>query len=387
MKKKIILLSHEASLSGAPMSLLNLSKYLLDTKEYVICFLFNRSGPLIPEFKKIGKVICLDNLGTRQNIFVKYIIRVLPMYKIRDQLLKFIFLFYKPNCVISNTIVNSSMLSYFNFSRLKLLTIVREKKGVINLFDSINKNDSKKIINKSSKFIAVSNSVKKDLNEYYNVDNNKIQVIYNTLPYFKKQINSQVEINKWKKENNIPPKAFIVGSCGGPIWRKGPDLFLNIAKAVKKISQNEDIFFIWKGGKKNSSWFLDFVQEIKFLDLHKNITILPESKNIGIFYNSIDVYISTAREEPFGLTLLEAGHYKKPCLAFSKSGGPEEILSKDKGIIVPYGDIEKAANEIISLKNDEITRKKYSKLINEYANTNTSNENFKKYKKIIDSFI
>ena len=36
----------------------------------------------------------------------------------------------------------------------------------------------------------------------------------------------------WKSENGIPTNVFLVGTCGGPIWRKGPDIFLNIVKSL-----------------------------------------------------------------------------------------------------------------------------------------------------------
>ena len=57
--------------------------------------------------------------------------------------------------------------------------------------------------------------------------------------------------------------------------------------------------------------------------------IIPTKKH-SFFYSAIDIFISTAREEPFGLSILEAGLYELPCIAFEKSGGPEELLSGNK---------------------------------------------------------
>lgn len=386
MKKKIIILSHEASFSGAPRSLLNLSKFLKENYNFKIVFLFKNGGALLNEFHTIGKVYCLDSLGNYNNFFLNYLIRVFPAYRLRNFYIKLSLLFFNPICILSNTIVNSSLLGHINLKKTKLITVVREKEGVINLFDKLKKNNSSLIINKTSKFIAVSESVKNDLVKKFAVPATKIQVIYNTIPYFKKTAINKKSLLAWKMENNIPKESFIIGSCGGPIWRKGPDIFLNVAKSLKTKFPMEKIFFVWQGGQRNSSWFMDFNQEIQKLELNDSVTILPESEDVKYFYNAIDIYISTAREEPFGLTLLEAGIYNKPCVAFKKSGGPEEILSKDTGILLNYGDIEKASNEIIDLKFNVKRREKYALAMNQYSVKNLKSQKFLEYKKLIDTF-
>lgn len=386
MQKKIIILSHEASFSGAPKSLLNLSKFLQKKYNFKIIFLFTRGGPLLSEFNKIGRVFRLDNFNGKKFFFLNYLIRFFPVYRIRNFYIKQRLFFFKPNCILSNTIVNSNLLEYTNLKKTQLITVVREKKGVINLYDKLKKNNSSLIISKTSKFIAVSESVKNDLVNTFNVLDTDIQVIYNTIPFFKRIDIDKKNLLKWKKVNKIPFDSFIVGSCGGPIWRKGPDIFLNIAKTLKTNFPDEKIFFVWQGGQRNSSWFMDFYEEIKYLGLNESVIILPESEDINFFYNAIDIYISTAREEPFGLTLLEAGIYSKPCIAFKKSGGPEEILSKGTGLLLPYGDFEKASNEIVDLKFNLKRRKKYALAINQYSVKSSKSQKFLEYKKLIDIF-
>ena len=73
-------------------------------------------------------------------------------------------------------------------------------------------------------------------------------------------------------------------------------------------------------------------------------------------------------------------------MAFKKSGGPEEILSKDTGILLNYGDIEKASNEIIDLKFNVKRREKYALAMNQYSVKNSKSQKFLEYKKLIDTF-
>ena len=385
-KTNLLIFSHEASSSGAPIFLLNLSRSFQLSKEYNFFFLFKESGPLLNDFKKLGSVYAADYLNNTHSKTLKLLIRFLPIYKIEKIILKIRIYFFNPMLYISNTIVNSKLISLVNKKNNKLITIVHEMKDVINLFDTLKINNSSEVLGKSDKLIAVSNAVEKDLIDQYNVPENKIEIITNTISYFKKIKVSENDISQWKKTNNISNEVFLVGTCGGPIWRKGPDIFLNIVKTFVTKHPKEKICFIWQGGDKQSGDFLNFESEIAKLDLDAYVRIIPTTKNIHFFYNAIDLLISTSREEPFGLTILESGLYEVPCIAFEKSGGPEEILSGNKGIILPYGDFQNAANEIYTLKTNKRLRNIYSKELNKYSVESSRENNFLRYKKIVDLY-
>lgn len=385
--KKIILLSHEASITGAPIFLLNLSKQLIKTKEYRLVFLFKKSGPLLPKFKKLGSVYSLDFLSHKKSWIFKTFIRVFPLYKTSHQILKFRVRIFNPDIIISNTIINSKLLSCINPGGYKLMTLVHEMKGVIDLFDLLKINNSKLIIKESQQFIADSIAVKNNLENNFQIPSSKIKIISPYLtPPSRFEMQPQ-EINNWKKSNGVPTSSFIVGTCGIPIWRKGPDIFLNTIKSLKNNHPKEDIFFLWLGGDFNTSAFLDFKNEISNLGLNKYVKFLPSNNDIKFFYQIIDILFCTSREEPFGLTIVEAGLFRKPTVAFEKSGGPEEILSKNRGIIIPYGNFKTASDEIVDLKNNNERRESYSNAIRKYSEKYNSDKNFKDYKEIIDSFI
>jgi len=385
-KTNLLIFAHEASLTGAPIFLLNLLRSFQSSNEYEFFFIFKNTGPLINDFNKLGHVYHADYLNNTQSKSIRFLIRFLPIYKIRKIILKIRIYFFNPSLFISNTIVNSKTLSIVNKKNRKLITIVHEMKDVISLFDRLKINNSSDVIGKSDKIIAVSRAVEKDLILHNNVQKNKIKVITNTISYFEKIKASDEDILQWKKRNNISNKVFLVGTCGAPIWRKGPDIFLYTVKTFIRTYPKEKVCFIWQGGDPKSAAFLNFESEVLRLDLGDYVRIIPASKKIHFFYNAIDLLISTAREEPFGLTILEAGFYKVPCIAFEKSGGPEEILSENKGIIIPYGNFQNSANEIYSLKNNKKKRNFFSKELNKYSLESSMENNFLKYKKIVDLY-
>ena len=73
--KKILILSHEATLTGAPLFLLRLVNYLNSTKEYQIMILFKNSGLLLKDFEMIAKTMVRSNLNVKSNHVMKTIIR------------------------------------------------------------------------------------------------------------------------------------------------------------------------------------------------------------------------------------------------------------------------------------------------------------------------
>lgn len=70
---KILVIGHEGSLSGAPILLLNLSLLLIEKKIASLDFIILRDGPLIPEYKKLGRTTVLknENYGKEPNLIKK----------------------------------------------------------------------------------------------------------------------------------------------------------------------------------------------------------------------------------------------------------------------------------------------------------------------------
>ena len=61
---------------------------------------------------------------------------------------------------------------------------------------------------------------------------------------------------------------------------------------------------VWRD--QNTVSFLDFNVELENLEL-KNFVKFSFFKELKFFYKSLDMLFCTSREEPFGLTLFEAG--------------------------------------------------------------------------------
>ena len=148
---------------------------------------------------------------------------------------------------------------------------------------------------------------------------------------------------------------------GAVDWRKGTDVFLQIASLVSGLRPYDNIKFKWLGARANH-----IETDKAFFDLRKidnnNIEILFNNSDTVSFFDCIDLLLLTSREDPYPVVVLEAAAHKIPCICFEKSGGATEFISDDAGSIVPYMDVMAMANSILYYYDNATVLKSKGKL-------------------------
>ena len=165
-----------------------------------------------------------------------------------------------------------------------------------------------------------------------------------------------------RKKYDIPIKKKIILFSAQDIKdeRKG---FSYFTKIIKKLSKNEEFFFISIGKKKPN--FKDS-NNYKHIDFFNNI-------KTSEFYSLSDIYICTSLIDNLPLTILEALSSGNLVISF-KNGGAEEVLKKI-GYTFKFNEFNKMINRIENL--DKKTIEKKSKLSREFALKNLRFKNTK----------
>ena len=70
----------------------------------------------------------------------------------------------------------------------------------------------------------------------------------------------------------------------------------------------------------------------------------------------MDAFALTSREDPFPLVMLEAGSLGIPVVCFAGSGGAQEFVQDDAGLIAPYLNVSAFADHLIRLNNLPLLR-------------------------------
>ena len=352
----ILFIGHDASLTGAPKSLLLIIEHISKNYNEPISIILNEGGPLKEEYCRLGKVfIWKKKWYYEKNIFTRLKNRLLNNNK-RNQniILKYLYK-NKPKVIFNNTVVNGVILEKLSKLNTPIISRIPELETVMKIYQ-VRFNSTNKVLKYSSNFITPSLSGKKNLIDNFNIAQDKIGVAYGTI--LKKSnlyaINNEAELNKI----GIPKDSFVVGACGGLGWRKGSDLFLKVAK---HLSEFEKIIFMWIGVDETQAGYLEFIYEIKKFNLQTKVFTVPYIKDIHKYYQLMDVFLMTSREDPFPLVNLEAMTNGIPVICFKDSGGSEELVDSSSGFVVPYADTEIMAQKVNDIFSKPKLKDKLSK--------------------------
>jgi glycosyltransferase involved in cell wall biosynthesis len=341
--KKILFLSHDDSRTGAPILLINLKNAIIQSNpHFQVDFLIKNCNYIIYDiFNKNGTTYCINEIG-KKSLFERLKNKIIPDYHSKNQKKKLKKINLNSyDLILSNTITNGDILQLVRklYSGI-IVSYIHELSMSSRLYT--NKRDIQELIQCTDIFAFPSEVVKKHLIEEYNINSDLLMY----LPYFINKPNIiNVPVNK-KSEND-----FIIGACGTSDWRKGFDVFILVALFIHETSLNEKVKFIWKGVTEGIE--LEKARyDIDKLGLTEFILLSPSGSDMDVFWNSIDLFLLTSREDPFPLVVLEAAAHKIPTIAFEGSGGASEFIALDAGMTVTYLSIQSMASSIIHLLNN-----------------------------------
>ena len=168
----------------------------------------------------------------------------------------------------------------------------------------------KKLYEKSDHIICISENTKKDLMEYYNIQNKNISVV-------KLAVDKSKDFNN--KKLNIRPFILFVGNR---------NRYKNFQNAIKAYSQSsrlvKDFDFVCFGGGNFSNSELHLFRHLKLSD--KKVHYFTGNEfDLNFFYKSARVFIFPSLYEGFGLPLLEAMNMECPVICSNTSCFPEVV--------------------------------------------------------------
>jgi len=349
-KHKLLFITHESALSGAPRSLLYFIEWLRSyRKEYEIHVLSLKSeNSLDNAFKTVSDVYFdLSNVSDKIDYSFKNRIKRkltgVAFTSEKDRLLGEIV--HNPYALIyANTVVSLPIALQLKkqLSSAKLLLHVHEMATAIEQLLP----NFKSLHVHVDHFIAASDLVKEHMVRYFGCDETKIQRVYEC---------SDILITA-DKPILEPVSAKRVIMVGGAYWAKGDDIFLLLAKEV--ITRDPSIHFYWLGSQSIERKTVN-QGDMDKLEIGSHVHFLPHTSKPHDIVKMMDVFALTSRSDSFPLAAIEAGLLGVPIVCFEKASGIQEIISKGGGEVVPYLDIQKMAEAIIRLvTSDEIREKK-----------------------------
>jgi glycosyltransferase involved in cell wall biosynthesis len=336
---KILIISHDAFLNGAPITLLRLMK-LLKKDGYCFNTISRQGGPLENDFRELSNEFGIYNKPNAKKLIPKFINKLTNGtngFDIEPYL-------YGIDFVLSNTITNGEILAKVRerFDGPVMSYIHELQMG--SLFYSTDRS-IKSTMEVTDHFLVSSDAVKYNLLNFHNIPENNISGLNYYVPNL--PVVAVQEVNDFRNNYAIKSK-FIAAAIGVNDWRKGADLFLLVAGLVFKKKPDADIQFVWMGCSKESVETRKMLYDTAKLQLEEKVIIIESSKNYLPIYQCINVLLLPSREDPFPLVVLEAASEKIPTICFDKAGGAPEFVQSDAGAVLPYLDINAMADAILA---------------------------------------
>ncbi len=337
---RLLVASHDASRTGAPLGLLTFLRWVRRETDAEVQLVLWRGGPLVAAFAEVAEVTVLHpppgerSLGETVELGLAKLGlgRVAARWqalRVRRRLL------VGPHDVLwLNGAGSALVVPYLPVGAPTVAHVHELERG---LTFSLRGPGRTRFLG-ADRIVAVAQRVADHLVEVWGVDRDRIEVIHGCVP-------DRVPDGR---STPTPPtgREPLVLSVGVGSWRKGIDLFMDLTAKVHAAEPTTR--FAWVGPLDDDAAVRGQAERLgvgEVLDLPGEVT------DPTPWFAGADVFVSTAREDPFPLVALEAGAAGLAVAAFD-SGGISELLADGRGVVVGPEAVEDLAGVVVTLLGD-----------------------------------
>lgn len=358
-KPLIVFVGHDATRTGAPISLLRLVEWFTSHASCPIEVILRNGGPLEDVYRKHAPVHVWNEPYPNRLDARRLLNKALRRLGHVDQAL----LSRRQRAIVSGlarrrvgAVFGNTGLTGHILETLKSALSVPVVTRIPELEAYMRRNNldgsASRALALSDHFVAVSQAVKDNLVRRHGVAAERITVVHGACaaPRLARGAGGL------RSRLGIPEDAFVVGGCGTMDWRKGIDLFIQVANRVAKSPNCSGVYFCWIGSCVSEPSCLELHYEIELHALGGRLFFLGEVPDAAPCLADLDLFLLTSREDPFSLAMIEAARQGVPVVCFEGSGGAAEFVDAMVGAAVPMLDVGAMAQAVKELRTNPVRR-------------------------------
>lgn len=355
-RPRVQFVTYEASRTGSPLLLLRFLRWLRDEGSLDLDLLCWRGGPLLTEFQAVAPTRALAPLGRRTavetlavgagEVGLTAVGRRLEAARLASALRG------RPR---ADLVYLNGVPSFAALPHLAIGADVQVLGHVHELEFALGRSlpaEEAALLAQPDRYVAVSNAVADNLVANHHIDRELVAVCHG---FVDDEVPRTAETaNALRARLGIPAEVPVVGAMGDLIWRKGPDLFVQLAAAVP------DAHFVWVGGRTGQGRWAEVAHDVASAGLDERVHLVGEQDRPVDWHRLFDVFVLTSREDPFPLVLLEAAQVGTAAVAFGRGGAPELLAppgAQPAGLLIEPLDLVAMADAVRALLADADRRR------------------------------
>jgi len=360
---RLLAVTHETTLTGAPMNLLHLLTWIREHTDIDLHVLIVDDGPLRHRFEAISEVTVLDrasmwkalglaerglvHLGSSRAWHKLAATRLVPQLRHLEGF----------DIAYLNSLASLSVLPHLPPTRA-VVSHVHELEVALRSWRPGPGRDA--FMTRPDRWIAASGAVRHMLIDEVGLPAERVLLHHEFIPAqnIASRRPSLRDTEQRRRELRIPADAAIVMGAGTIDWRKGPDLFVQLAAEMRRRTR-EPVHFIWVGGDLGGIEMTRLQADIDRTGAD-HVHFIGTRPDPYPWFAMADVFALTSREDPYPLVVLEHAAMGHPIVTYRNGGIPELLDAAGPWAaqgIVDHLDVGALADRTLALLNSDHQRR------------------------------
>lgn len=347
---RVLLVSHEASRSGAPRVAVLVARSLVEAG-HSLRLVSRVDGPLVGDFREVAPTSVEFLPRVRRRLRSHRLTRGLA--QTADTVVAAgTILRHRPDLVYVNSTAAAAYLRPAKWLRRRVVLHVHESREVSRRFlGAVHATGGLPGV----ELLACSPSVHQGLADLVHRDPDEIALLLSVPDCADVLVKADGAL-----EPPIDPNELIVGCCGTVEARKGADIWVAAARRVLAERPDRRLRFVWVG---------DISEPIE-VGVNEPIDFIGPAANPYPHICRFDIATLPSRDDPFPLVVLESMVLGTPVVAFGVGGVPQQI--GDAGVVVEPGDVDRFVESILWLVDNPEARSLLATAARERVESNFS---------------
>lgn len=358
----MLAVTHEATITGAPMNLLHLLRWVKRNTDIEVHTLVLHEGPMLSRFEEIGDVTVLDRSAAASSLALlergltqlgsTRALQVVRATKLTPQLRHL-----RGFDVIYLNSASSIRIAPHLPPARAVVSHVHELQVALRAWEPSRDRDH--FLALPDRWIAASEAVRTMLVDEFGLSHHQVLLHHEFIDA--ESIASRRpglrQVERLRREKRIPTDAAVVMGAGTIEWRKGPDLFVQLAAEVRRRTR-DPVAFVWVGGQLEGREWIRVHSDMERAGAD-HVHFVGTHWDPMPWFLAADLFVLTSREDPFPLVALEHAAMGHPIVSY-RSGGIEELLvaaGEEAALgMVDHLDVGEMADRVIGFLNSDRQR-------------------------------